>query len=121
MPKITEIKIYWEEDNLCSLSHLDPEPDDTDEDRKQKAAELEKYIDGEAWHVGCWAEATVEHGGQLQQLRSAGLWGIEHDAPQAYCEEIAREQLNELKEQLNIYCVTTVDFEEHIKELALTC
>lgn len=120
MPKINKITIHWDHDEDPDLSYLEPAPDNTNKKSLKHLAELrKKYETGELFHVGCWAEAEVIHNGQLQWLRSAGLWGIESDSPRSYCEEIAREELHQLKEQLNIYGVVTADFEEHIKDLKL--
>ena len=66
---------------------------------EQDYARYEAYNRGEWQMVGVWAEAEVIINNTVQKIRSGGLWGIESDAGE-YLDEVAQEQLNELRDIL---------------------
>ncbi len=64
------------------------------------------------WYVGIKAEAVIhlpisKHSNKVQTIDSGGLWGIESDSEVSYREEVAREQVAELKGYLETLNVDT--------------
>ena len=79
-------------------------PDSVEQDWKR----METY--GRTWHmIGIRATVTVEVDGTKQTFKSRGLWGIESDAGDDYLEEIAREELADLKTTLDAFSVDYPD------------
>lgn len=67
---------------------------------KQDFKRMEGLNNGDWSFVGIIAKAEIVTGlGTLQTIRSGGLWGIESDAG-PYIDEIGKEQIEELKEEL---------------------
>jgi hypothetical protein len=64
---------------------------------------------GDWGFLGCVAKATVSyptaHGRRLQTFSSGGLWGIETDSASSHQDEIAREELADLKSHLEAFGV----------------
>lgn len=63
---------------------------------------MESYNNGN-WHMtGCIAKAEVQlaANGPFQTIRSGGLWGVESDADSAYLDQIRRDELNQLYQEL---------------------
>jgi len=83
----------------------------------QDWARMEALNSGEWCFIGIIAEAVVSYpiGGngdrRLETLSSGGLWGIESDAGD-YLEEVAGQELDNLKEHLNQFGIDTAGFEE---------
>ena len=75
---------------------------------------LESY--GNSWvHIGIYATAEINAAGTIQEIRSAGLWGIESDSDQEYLKQTELEQLEELKDQLKEFGFSKADLNK-IKE-----
>lgn len=66
---------------------------------EQDWVRMEAYGD-EWWCLGIKAVAQVEVNGTVQTLSSAGLWGVQSDAPADYLSEIASNELAELCDTL---------------------
>jgi len=82
---------------------------------KQDFKRMEQLNDGEFSFIGIRACANVSYStGQenrrLDILESGGLWGIESDSGHDYLEQIAREQLDDLKQHLQQFNVATKGF-----------
>lgn len=82
-------------------------PDSVEQDYQRMEA-----LNAGHWHyLGLWAEATVlvpfpkgnGFGGTLQRIRSGGLWGIESDIDTAVLEDFARQELSDLRGQLEAF------------------
>lgn len=59
---------------------------------------------GEWQYVGISAKAVVvSAGGVIQALRSGGLWGIESDSDSDYLAEVARDELANLRTELEAF------------------
>jgi len=76
---------------------------------------------GDWYFIGVHAEATVKAKGEgdhcrLEELTSAGLWGIESDAGDEYLLEIAQEELGDLKDHLGQFNVDVSDFDQFAKD-----
>lgn len=82
---------------------------------EQDKERLEHY--GLTWRcVGIYAQAEVSYSigngsSRRESLKSAGLWGIESDSEQSYLKEVECEQLNELKEHLEVFSVDVSEFD----------
>jgi hypothetical protein len=68
---------------------------------------LRAYNKGEWWLIGLQAVAEVEimdnRRGvvfETKQVRSGGLWGIESDSGEDYLDEVAREEIDQLTDEL---------------------
>lgn len=75
-------------------------PDSTKEDFER----MEAYNRQEWWSYGVMAKARTYVNGILQEITSAGLWGIESDAEEGYFEEISAGEVSELKKILIALC-----------------
>ena len=66
--------------------------------------------------IGIKAKADIyfeENGvSQYQEITSGGLWGIESDSDKQYIEECEKEQIEDLKEQLEHLNVDMSNFDE---------
>jgi len=67
---------------------------------------LDDYNGQQWWMIGIRAVAEIVVGGTIQQINSGGLWGIESDCEASYFEEIARDELHQLREILLALGVT---------------
>lgn len=67
---------------------------------EQDYRRMEDYNRNEWCMLGITAVAQVSLNGVIQTIHSGGIWGIESDSDKDYLEEMAQEQLNELREQL---------------------
>ena len=80
------------------------EPEGTDnfiEDGKQDYKRMEGLNNGNWCFVGITAKAEIQTGsGILQTITSGGLWGIESDADKEYIDQVDKEQLENLKQEL---------------------
>ena len=63
-------------------------------------ARMEALNAGQWSFVGIRAEAEIRVDGIIQHISSGGLWGIESDSDDSYLDEVANEELHQLKEQL---------------------
>jgi hypothetical protein len=76
---------------------------------KQDYRRMESLNQGGYYYIGIRAEATVQvsfDGGKVWKfdtMTSGGLWGIESDSDPSYLDEVAKEELNELKATLIEY------------------
>lgn len=61
---------------------------------------LAQYRAGEFNFIGVQVEARINVNGLSQKISSGGLWGIEDDSSQEHLDEVAQEELQELKSQL---------------------
>lgn len=67
---------------------------------RQDYERMESYNRGD-WHMcGVRAEAEIIVDGIIQEITSAGLWGIESDSEESYFEEIGNEELQQLADIL---------------------
>lgn len=90
--EIREVTIRREVDSDPDLSYLEQE--DFGEEGQER---LRQFYRGDVWCEGVWANAEVVIGGVIQRIRSGGLWGIESDSGKEYFNEVAQEELNDLK------------------------
>lgn len=69
--------------------------------REQDYKRMEAYNAGQ-WHmIGIIAKAEIiSPAGIVQTLRSGGLWSIESDSGKEYLDKVAKEQLSELRGEL---------------------
>lgn len=76
-------------------------------------ARCEAYNEGRWYYMGVLAKAQVRiwrpGGWDLQWIQSAGLWGIESDAGREYLEEAAREELADLRADLEALGVVVAE------------
>lgn len=105
----------------ADLSHLEQDYNDvTDLNerakyKEQDRARLAAYNKGD-WHmVGVCAEAEVKvvrpgHG-TVYTLRSAGLWNIESDSDQKYFDEVYRDEINGLKQDIEAIMAGAITWE----------
>ena len=85
---VLDIRTVWEEDDSPDTSYLyQPE-------FRQR---WEDFHDGKFGFVGCYAVACFDVLGVAQEIRSAGLWGVESDSSEEYLREIEAEQMRELR------------------------
>lgn len=77
---------------------------------------------GEVGLIGIVAHATVSYpidnngDRRREYLSSSGLWGIETDNTSEEIESIEKEQLDDLREHLNVFGVDVLDFDKKIKK-----
>lgn len=62
---------------------------------------MEALSQGDWCFLGIDAIAHIRIGDLSQEITSGGLWGIESDSGDDYLQEVAKEQLEELREQLS--------------------
>jgi hypothetical protein len=55
-----------------------------------------RFADGDLHFMGLFVTATVKAAGTRQELRTAGLWGIDSDCGPEYRREIGRDELAEM-------------------------
>jgi len=67
---------------------------------KQNYKRIESLKNGNWHYIGIRAEAEININGIIQNITSGGLYGIESDSGRDYIEEIEKEELNNLKDQL---------------------
>ena len=87
----------------------------------QDYGRMEALNRGDWCFIGIQAEAIVSRDiGQgnkrLQRLVSGGLWGIESNSCDAYLEDVAHDELDDLKEHLEAFGVDTSDFDVFVEE-----
>jgi hypothetical protein len=87
---------------------------------KQDFKRMEEYTRGEWCFIGINAYAEVSYSigngnRRLETFTSSGLWGIESDSGE-YLEEVAEEELTDLKSHLEQFNVNISDFDEKAKE-----
>lgn len=73
-----------------------------------------KSLDNGDWRfigIRAVAEVSSEHGA-IQRLSSGGLWGIESDSEGSYFGEVAKEELGQLRAELEAYGVDLAEFEQ---------
>lgn len=77
-----------------------PEETGNPESVAQDFKRMEDY-NRQVWcMLGIWAEVDAYVAGVRQTFRSGGLWGIESDGPDDYREQVAREQVADLRQVL---------------------
>lgn len=91
MPKVESVEIRVIADQNPDISYLEQEGF---EDR------LKQFERGDFNFVGVRAVAEVEVGGTIQEITSAGLWGIESDSGDEYFRSVGKEEYAQLKEIL---------------------
>lgn len=80
----------------------------------QDMARLAKFNSGELCAYGCMAEAEVSYPindkgyRRIEHFTSGGLWGIESDSDNSYREEVANDELEDLKEHLSKFNITPI-------------
>jgi len=67
---------------------------------KHNYERMESLNNGNWCYIGIIAEAEININGVIQRITSGGLNGIESDSGRDYIEEIEKEELNSLKDQL---------------------
>ena len=144
-PRIDYIRINWEVDTDPDTSYLESKLSEdgktlissmryTQQDLDESPKEIKKYIEqdterlkkcysGELCAYSCTAEAITSYpigesgDRRIQKLTSGGLWGIESDSRREYKEEVATEELDDLKSHLETYGVTVPEcWGEIVKE-----
>ncbi len=104
------IRIVREIDECPDLSYLgDGDPEYADQD----AARLRAY-GSEWWCYGIYAEALVSYpvgrtDRRVSYFNSSGLWGIESDSESNYFNEVAREEIDNLRNHLREFAVPVDD------------
>jgi hypothetical protein len=74
------------------------------ESPKQDWQRMERLNNGDWCFIGVIAKAVViSPNGLTQTLRSGGLWGIESDSDNAYFASVEKEQLDELRAELESF------------------
>jgi hypothetical protein len=83
-------------------NYLGESPEDIRKYVRQDFARMESLNSGDWSYIGIRAEAIVEAGGSgiSQRVSSGGLYGIESDLGQAYFDEVGREELAGLRDEL---------------------
>lgn len=108
LTSVVALKYYDQDRDLSYLEYGDTEYAEQDRER------LESY--GVTWHmIGIQVKAKFVvplQDGNFQvnhTLTSAGLWGIESDSDSSYFEEVAQEEWQELKRQLEMMNIVIPD------------
>ena len=77
----------------------------------------------EDWvYIGIYAEAEVSYPinpmghKRLEWLKSSGLWGIESNSDEEYLEDIEREQLDNLREHLEVFNIDVSNIDSFNRE-----
>jgi hypothetical protein len=83
--------------NITTKQRWDPFPDLSYLEQPGFEDRLQQFRNDEFSFVGISAEAEIVVNGVCQMITSGGLWGIESDSDQTYLDEIAQEELAELK------------------------
>lgn len=96
--ELREIRVVILEDTDPDPSYLDQEGF---EDRR------EAYQRGDFYFVGMRAEAEVVIEGTVQTLDSMGIWGVESDSGDAFFNELANEEWDQLRTVLKTVGVAT--------------
>ncbi len=117
MVTVKSIEIEQIIDETPDLSYLENPEVQGEEYFPDNQKRLREY--GNSWYmIGIRARATVTHptghGGQrLEWLTSSGLWGIESDSNKDHLVGVAREELEDLRDHLDHFCILTtpVDWE----------
>lgn len=98
---------YWKPSgNYAGISKAEEHKYNRQDWRRAEAAAR-----GDWWFVGVQAEAVVYIAGVRQVLSSGGLWGIESDSGSAYFEEVAREQVADLRAVCEAVGITAAEFD----------
>lgn len=146
-PRIDYIRISWVQDSDPDVSYLestlsedgktlissmrytqkdlDDSPEETRRYIEEDKERLAKFYSGELVAYGCIAEAVTSYplnetgDRRIENFSSGGLWGIESDAPRGYKEDIATEELDDLKDHLEAYGVTIPENWLEIAALAI--
>lgn len=80
---------------------IDTEPDTSYLEQKGFERRLQEYQRGKFCYIGIRAEALVQLTGELtQRISSGGLYGIESDSDKSYLAEVQRDELSNLKAEL---------------------
>jgi len=121
MIKIDQIKIKWIPDEAGDVSYLEEFKDDPEHqefweiDRKR----LEDYENGFWCMLGCVAEAVVsypiagdEQNRRLETFSSRGIWGIESDCDELTRQDFGREEIDDLKQHLQVFSVNLDNFNQ---------
>ena len=107
------VRLYDDEDPDISYlrqDYADCSPEEAEKYKAQDAERLQGLRDGQWGFYGIRIEATflvpIGNGSsKWEGISSGGLWGIESDSDEAYFKEVGRDELYELRkemEQLNI-------------------
>jgi hypothetical protein len=67
---------------------------------KRDYERMESLNNGNWCYIGIRAEAEININGVIQYITSGGLYGIESDSGRDYIEEVEKEELKDLKDQL---------------------
>jgi hypothetical protein len=102
-PKLEKIEIKVEGDSDADTSYLEQEGFEE---------ELANYREVKFGYVGVYAKARVTSQGYSQWFRTPGLWGIEDTSKADYFVEVAKEELDQLKDELTSYNVDISNFDE---------
>ena len=83
---------------------------------EQEYKEMMDYENGNYCFIGVQAEAVVSYptgnnSRRLEWFTSGGLWGIHSDSDDDYLETIVTEELNDLKQHLEKFCVDVSNFD----------
>ena len=98
MPAIKSVKL----ESVQVVHETDTSPAMTDEETGNPDSPEQDYQRCEdynrcGWHmIGVYAVARITIGGVAQEIRSAGLWGVESDSGD-YLPEVADEELAQLR------------------------
>ncbi len=118
--EILSVNVCREYDHDADTSYLDPQGDpELDAWNEIRREQLDR---GAFSYIGIYATAEVmvcpglgqmgRH--EVQDIRSGGLWGIEDDSNPAYLMDVAQEELDDLREQLEALGIPAEEVTEAI-------
>ena len=119
--QIDELHIEQPIDTAPDLSHLEDPEVQGHKYFAENQQRLKAY--GEEWFmVGIIASADIliptKQGGFLRQkLKSGGLWGIESDSDREYFQEVAKEEMADLKDVLSQFNIDLDDFDKYAENV----
>ncbi len=79
---------------------------------KQNYERMESLNNQNWFFFGLKAEAEIIINGVIQNISSGGLWGIESDSNRSYIEDIIKEEIADLKDQLKEIGFSDEDIED---------
>jgi hypothetical protein len=111
---LNKLSISHEIDFCADISYLE---------QKEWKDRLEQYQNDEFYFIGILAKAeiliptNIPNSYKIETISSGGLWCIESDSGEEYFNEVASEQLYELKDYLKTLNVNIVNFEQLKQEI----
>jgi hypothetical protein len=107
-PEITKVRVVWEYDPDATPDDIDPATRPLrGREARDADARWRAWRDDEWYYEGCYAVAELRTpSGTFQEIRTAGLWGIESDSGEGYRREVESEQMEELSAELAAFGIT---------------